>query len=195
MQQIATNDQLQALLFQAARDGDRQKIAPLIAAGAQVNSADKDGITALIMAATNGHLKCVCLFIAYEARVNLADNRGLTALMYAATFGHIDCVQELMGAEVQENSADLVEKLLYVPNDDQIMSIITTLGCLSLRHRRRRDDVTSISRAFKGEIYLYNKRNIPQSVAGQALATLPEGKIKKKLREIYKTHDKKRIKM
>jgi len=75
-----------ALMF-AARQGALEAAATLIAAGADVNLADPDGITPLIEAIVNGHHDLAALLVDRGADVGLADKAGRTAL-YAAVDIH-----------------------------------------------------------------------------------------------------------
>ncbi len=172
----------------AAIRGHQECVRLLIAAGAQLNSADRDGYTALMGAIINGLLECFRELITAKAEVNCYDNNGKTALMLAAARGRLEICKLL------------VERLLYAPNRGQdlgqISSIftapgcVTALGCLpSLECWKggcSRNDIKSLfSRAFKDAIYCHNRRNFAQSIAGQAVAKLPDGEIKTKLLEKY----------
>ena len=48
----------------------------LIAAGANINKEDNDGVTALTFAGNNGHVRCLKELIASGADVNKEDNDG-----------------------------------------------------------------------------------------------------------------------
>ena len=58
-------------------------VKALLAAGADVNSADSDGYTALIWACCNGHLESARLLVAAKALVNARSNNGFTPLNLA----------------------------------------------------------------------------------------------------------------
>ena len=82
-----------AKLFTAIYYNDTQYLSFLIAEGANVNWANKDGITPLLQAAEKGHTECVKLLIAAEAEVNTAYKNGKTPLLLAAEKGHTECVK------------------------------------------------------------------------------------------------------
>lgn len=68
-----TADQLQTKLFKAAKNGNQEQIAPLIAEGTQVGHVNERGYTTLIKEAQYGQLECVRVIIASHALVNLGD--------------------------------------------------------------------------------------------------------------------------
>jgi ankyrin repeat protein len=67
----------------AAREGAVDAARVLCEAGAEVNAADPDGTTSLLLAITNGHFDTAALLVEKGADVNLADSTGMAAL-YAA---------------------------------------------------------------------------------------------------------------
>eukprot|EP01041_Mallomonas_annulata_P009533 gene9533-19826_t len=103
-------------LMWASSQGRLETVAVLLEAGADVNNADNDGITALMWAAgserddsdghkkgmfekaTKGQIGVVKLLLVYGARVDMQDNDGITALMYASFNGHVDAVDALLVA-------------------------------------------------------------------------------------------------
>ena len=87
-------------IIDAAGDGDKELLALLIAAGADVNAADKDGYTPLNRALFwKGHTECVKLLLAAPGiDVNKANEDGWTPLARAAYKGHTECVKLLLAA-------------------------------------------------------------------------------------------------
>ena len=92
----------------AALHGDKELLALLIAAGADVNAADKDGSPPLVLAAWLGRVECVRLLLAVPGiDVNKASNSGSTPLNDAACYGHVECVRLLLAAPgIDVNKAD-----------------------------------------------------------------------------------------
>jgi ankyrin repeat protein len=82
-----------ALLFAAGspdllvgiRNGDHSGVQKLLAAGADVNTVDSDGTTALMHSVIESDVKMMKLLIDHGAKVNAKNASDSTALMYAAT--------------------------------------------------------------------------------------------------------------
>ena len=83
-------------LLNAAKNGDLEVVNALIEKGADINLANKDGYTALILAAKYGHLGVVNALIEKGADINLVNEFGNTALMLAAKEGRFEVVIELL---------------------------------------------------------------------------------------------------
>ena len=76
-------------IFHAAKTGNIDRVRELIAAGANVNQQDNNGLTPLHWAAENGHQAVVQALIAAGADINQQDNDGWTPLLHAAGWdGH-----------------------------------------------------------------------------------------------------------
>lgn len=72
-------------LLIAIRNGDHAKVAQFLHAGADVNTADSDGTTALMHAVIESDVKMMKLLIDSGANVNAKNSLDSTALLYAAT--------------------------------------------------------------------------------------------------------------
>jgi hypothetical protein len=68
-----------AELLGAAKRGQADKIAALLAKGAPVDATDKDGRTALMLAAQHGHPDVVARLLQSGAKLDLRDRQGWTA--------------------------------------------------------------------------------------------------------------------
>lgn len=72
-----------AALHYAAREGDRDAVAALLDAGADINQTDADGWTALHLATLNTHYTVAADLLERGADVNRADQAGVTPLYVA----------------------------------------------------------------------------------------------------------------
>ena len=88
-------------LLYAARDGRLDIVKTLVAAKADVNQADANGITPLIDAITNNHVDVALFLIDQRADVNASDWYGRTPLWSAVETRNQD-----FDANTQENSID-----------------------------------------------------------------------------------------
>ena len=94
-------------LLAAAREGSEQGVRAALAAGADVNARDEDGVTALMHAAYAGNDPAVLkTLVASRAAVNLRDNNGRTALMRAADGGNVEALTILSAAGAFVNAGD-----------------------------------------------------------------------------------------
>jgi len=85
-----------ATLWEAIDAGSPRSVKALIAAGADVNEKNEDGLTPLIKAAFGGHTEIVKLLLAKKPDID--SNPGGTALMTAAFHGHVETVKTLLDA-------------------------------------------------------------------------------------------------
>lgn len=84
---VMDGDKRQPLLW-AASAGSAKAVLALVRAGAAVEAADKDGLTALHCAASRGHTDCLdTLLTLCGASPDVIDSNGCTALHYAVTLG------------------------------------------------------------------------------------------------------------
>jgi uncharacterized protein len=90
-------------LVEAARCSTTSQVRKLLLEGAEINVADQDGFTPLMIAIMRGNLKMATYLIERKADVNRRNKIGQTALMLAAQGGHKQLVEELIrvGADVR----------------------------------------------------------------------------------------------
>lgn len=93
----------QTALHQATDNYKLTKL--LIAAGADVNAADKKGVTALHFAAAKGNAEIAKVLIAAGANVNAVQDGGVTALHRAANKGNTEVVKILIAEGANVNNA------------------------------------------------------------------------------------------
>src|SRR4051794_5905148 len=80
-------------LRDAAKRGRTQQVEALISHGAPVDTADKDGRTALMLAARGGHADTVKLLLAKGAKPDIRDRQGWTASGLAVIEGRDSVVK------------------------------------------------------------------------------------------------------
>ena len=91
-------------LIDAARDGDAARIGALLADGADVNSGDADGTTALHWAAHHGDLETATLLLGAGASVDAANRLGVTPLALACESGGTMVIAALLEAGADPSS-------------------------------------------------------------------------------------------
>ena len=83
---------------QAATHGDVESARRLLQSGADIDSRDRYGQTALMQAAHHGHEALVELLIENGADLNVTAKYGLSALMLAVVAGHAEIARRLARA-------------------------------------------------------------------------------------------------
>ncbi len=102
---VGQNSPIDAALRQSAQDGDIAAVKAFIADGANVNSRDKTGKTALLwVAPARDNPEMVRLLIQHGADVNAHDYRGETALMIAASQSNPGIMKALIEAGARVNA-------------------------------------------------------------------------------------------
>jgi len=83
---------------QAVRRGDIGRLSQLLAAGADMNSRDRHGQTAVMIAAHAGLIEVVTFLVGQAAALNHTAKHGLSAVMLAVIGGHTSIVRTLVRA-------------------------------------------------------------------------------------------------
>lgn len=80
-----TNDKalVKAFFIECAEDGDFEKTKELVDQGVDVNAANSNGASALMLASFNGHHKVAFYLLDHKANVRHTDSGGFNALMLA----------------------------------------------------------------------------------------------------------------
>ncbi len=104
---------MSAELLLAARAGDTEHVQELIAAGADPNWADDQGVTPLMAAAEFGHLETVQTLIRAGADVNARDARQFTALFKAVHNPELDCGFAQVVQALVDAGADVNARIFY----------------------------------------------------------------------------------
>jgi ankyrin repeat protein len=103
---IAQTDAIKNALLEAAADGGTKVLRTLVHFGANPNSADDEGCTAVYMAAEHGHTETVRALVELGADVNTADEYGCTPVWVASFQGHTETVRALVEYGADVNKAD-----------------------------------------------------------------------------------------
>jgi uncharacterized protein len=88
-------------LQQAVLSGDRAAVQKLIRSGADLNAANRYGVTPLLLAAQRGHAGVIDVLLKAGASVTTADARlpeGQTLVMHAARSGNVASMKALVAA-------------------------------------------------------------------------------------------------
>ncbi|MFM2303206.1 MAG: hypothetical protein RLZZ135_613, partial [Cyanobacteriota bacterium] len=100
-----TSTQFNRSLIQSARQGNDRQVSTALARGAQVNTTDAQGTTALMFAAQKGFTRIVDLLIEAGADLNIHRSQfGTTALMLAAAARQVEIVRLLLARGVDLNA-------------------------------------------------------------------------------------------
>ncbi|MCK4319693.1 ankyrin repeat domain-containing protein [Candidatus Micrarchaeota archaeon] len=92
-------------LLEAAKKGSTIRARIVLFFGADINTTNNSGWTALMHTAENGHTKTAEMLIKKGAYVNAKNRWGETALMWAASYGYIRIAEFLI-----QNGADINAK-------------------------------------------------------------------------------------
>jgi ankyrin repeat protein len=87
----------------AAKSGDVEAARALLESGADINSRDRYGQTALMLAARGGHEALVETLIEHGADPNVTAKYHLSALMLAVIAGHAGTARRLVRAGVSRS--------------------------------------------------------------------------------------------
>lgn len=166
----AQNSATDTALRKAAQDGDMTAVKELLDKGANVNSKDDTGKTALLwVAPARDNPEMVKFLIAKGADVNAKDNNGETALMIAASQSNPGILAALIeaGAEVnaQNNSGGTaLMSAAFRANLEEIKILLTKDADLKLKDNKGRfalDVAKEGSKNYKDEV---NKKRFAEAL-------------------------------
>ena len=121
---------------QTIKEGDLKKIALLLKKGADINSQDLKGKTALWWAAFNGNLELTKFLINKKADLNISDNLSRTPLDIArdlALSGHREPDENNIHAEIVNLLAPITETIdeSYMAEIGNLTKKVSKLSLLS----------------------------------------------------------------
>ncbi|HVR11127.1 MAG TPA: ankyrin repeat domain-containing protein [Thermoanaerobaculia bacterium] len=113
-------------LLAAIAAGQADRVKALIAAGADVNAKDAEGMTALVLAVFVDNASCLKALLAAHADVNAKEHLGNTALITAAHKGNTGFIKTLIaaGADVNTKNNDGYTALMYAQEMGSAMALI-----------------------------------------------------------------------
>lgn len=93
---------LNSEFFKAVKDGKTEKVETSLQKGADPNSTDKEGRTALMVACQEGYIEIAKVLVENGADINAKDNQGLSPLLLASYTGNVELAKYLInkGADV-----------------------------------------------------------------------------------------------
>jgi len=150
-----------------AAQGHTATVHTLLAHGADGNTRDRDGKTALMLAAFEGHTGTVQVLLANGVQVNTQDKAGATALMLAAARGHTNVVTALLaqGADVnlQHHTGQTALMVAVVGGHGPVTHALLARGADLELHNRARQTAVTFAQA----------RGVAHLLAPQPQPTLP----------------------
>ncbi|KAM7050376.1 protein phosphatase 1 regulatory subunit 12B isoform 4-T4 [Molossus nigricans] len=103
-----------AVFLAACSSGDTDEVKRLLARGADINTANVDGLTALHQACIDENFEMVKFLVENRADVNQQDNEGWTPLHAAASCGHLNIAEYFLSHGA---SVSIVNSEGEVPSD------------------------------------------------------------------------------
>lgn len=127
---LARGDAARSPLILACGKNEARCAEALIRAGADMESLDPWGKTALSAAAESGGAQCVRALLKAGANPNALDPRGMSALSWAAMSGEAECAYELAraGADANQKSASGLSALQWARGVSEEAAIAVERG-------------------------------------------------------------------
>lgn len=94
--QADTTDVVKDNILEAIQNIDIVSLNVLLAEGADINTVDEKGNTALMLASKIGNPRMVKIILAHNPNLNQQNNMGYTALMVASEQGQVHIVEQLL---------------------------------------------------------------------------------------------------
>jgi hypothetical protein len=158
-------------LEHAVRNGNREMVQFLLAAGANPNVRDSSGRTALMNLDDDTTADLVWDLINNGAKVNLQDEAGNTALMEAATTKNVETVRALLdaGAKLETRNKEGRTALMvaaYAGHVNTVRALIVAGAGITAVDKENRDALAlAIEESNKAVIRLLKSRGAIETVA------------------------------
>jgi len=138
-------------LLIAAKEGDAAKAGQLVDRGAEIETKDSDGDTALMIAASasyrdNGQSQVAKMLLARGADVNARDNEGFTPLLWAAGRDQPGLVHALIsqGANVNAKNRYGYTPLMAAADLDNVQDVEMLLATGAMPNARDNEGKTAL---------------------------------------------------
>lgn len=116
----------QDLFFDAVKSGFEEEVNNYLQQGININVANDNGQTALMIAAKHGKDVILDILLTAQADISIKDKDGFSALLYAATTGNLQSVQSLLQAGANPNDT--------LPNNQTALMLAARTGNSSTVH-------------------------------------------------------------
>lgn len=131
-------DKLNQALLAAARQGDKDLIAKLLADGADIDATDKDGRTSAMIAVHTNQLGIFKFLLEKGADINMRDNRSDNPLLYAGAEGMLDFVKVSVAAGADTSILNRFGGTALIPAADRghvdIVEELLTTSDVNINH-------------------------------------------------------------
>ena len=145
------NPNKEVLLMKAAKMGEDKDLQYLLKSGADVNTRDEQGCTALIYAALYGHTKCVNLLIQAGADLNILKDFYPRTTLTLALSGHVKCGRHLVLNETRGKAINSALHCAFHTENDNVVKLIIQAGAdVNFRQQFFRDTTVLIESAKRG---------------------------------------------
>ena len=118
-------------LIAASELGDKDGVQQSLQEGAEINSKNSKGRTALITASGNGHTEVADLLLERSAHIDMQDDEGCSALMTACRNGHIQTASLLLDEDadtfLKNNEGKTAFDLAVEGGNAELMPLFTKL--------------------------------------------------------------------
>ncbi|MGZ5003685.1 MAG: ankyrin repeat domain-containing protein [Chthoniobacterales bacterium] len=175
---------VQATLWQATQRDDREMVQHFFDAGVNIDAADTNGITPLMLAASGGDVDLLQMFLARNANRDLLDAKGHSAVHHAIFAGRSEALDLLLSARAEpELSLQEGAELLSLANDsgqpEMVAAVLNHMPAnLAWTPETQRALQTSLSRGQTALTrLLLAKHSSPPTVEGKTTPLLAQSLI------------------